>query len=449
MTQPTGKQQPTANGADAQAARLEMNLDPQGMPGLRQWSGYVFEEFLPDLQGYRGRQVFREMADNDPVIGGFMFAVEMLVRRVPWRIEPGDDSPQAHEDADFVDSCIHDMEITWADTLSEILTFLPFGFGVHEMLFKRRLGPDQEDPRLFSKFNDGRIGWRLFAGRAQETLLHWTFDDEGRATQFVQLPPPDYVQRTVDLSRCLHFRTTARKSNPEGRSVIRNSWLPWYRKNNIERIEAIGIERDLAGLPVAWVPPEWLAANKSAADSAMYAQMLKIVTNIRRDEQEGLVMPLMYDKDGNKTVDLTLLSTGGARQFDTDKIVGRYDQRIAMPMIADWILLGHENVGSNALSNDKTDIWLDAISGWLDCISAPINARAIPALMRFNGRPLDVLPKLVHGDIASTDLNMLGNYVLHLAQAGAPMFPNEDLMSYLLRQANLPAAAAGTAGAEL
>jgi hypothetical protein len=30
-------------------------------------------------------------------------------------------------------------------------------------------------------------------------------------------------------------------------------------KTRIENIEGIGIERDLAGLPVAWVPPDYMA----------------------------------------------------------------------------------------------------------------------------------------------------------------------------------------------
>ncbi len=410
-----------------------------GVSGLKQWSGYIYEEFLTELQGVRGRAVYREMADNDPVVGGFMFAVEMMIRRVEWRVDPGDDSPQAKDDADFIETNFHDMEIPWSDTLSEILTFLIFGFGVHEMRFKRRLG-HSPDLALSSKYNDGKIGWRSFEGRAQETLLHWDFDDEGRAIRFIQQAPPDYTTRPIDLDKCLHFRTTARKSNPEGRSVLRNSWLPWMRKTKIERIEAIGIERDLAGLPVGWVPPEWLATNASAQNTSMRAHMMKIVTNIRRDEQEGILMPQMFDEQGNRKVDLTLLSTGGQRQFDTDKIVGRYDQRIAMPMIADWILLGHENVGSQALSGDKTDIWLDAISGWLDCISSPINDRAIPELMRLNGRTLDVLPRLTHGEINSTDLTELGTFIKNIAQGGAPLWPNDELLEALLQSAKLPTA---------
>ncbi|WP_155274431.1 hypothetical protein [Piscirickettsia salmonis] len=44
------------------------------------------------------------------------------------------------------------------------------------------------------------------------------------------------------------FRTTSRKGNPEGRSILRNAYQPWYYKKNLESIESIGIERNLVGL---------------------------------------------------------------------------------------------------------------------------------------------------------------------------------------------------------
>lgn len=50
------------------------------------------------------------------------------------------------------------------------------------------------------------------------------------------------------------FRTESVKDNPEGRSILRNAYRSWYFKRRIQEIEAIGIERDLAGLPVIHAP---------------------------------------------------------------------------------------------------------------------------------------------------------------------------------------------------
>ena len=62
------------------------------------------------------------------------------------------------------------------------------------------------------------------------------------------------------------------------------------------------------------------------------------------------------------------MSTGGRRQFDTNAIIERYDTRMAMTVLADFIFLGHQSVGSFALSSDKTELFSMAIGAYLDII---------------------------------------------------------------------------------
>jgi hypothetical protein len=40
--------------------------------------------------------------------------------------------------------------------------------------------------------------------------------------------------------------------------------------------------------------------------------------------------------------------------------------------------------------------------------------------------------------VETVDLNELGEYIAKLSQAGAPLFPDEELENYLRRQAALP-----------
>ena len=55
-----------------------------GSSGLVQYGGKVQEDFLRQLQGRQGVANYREMADNDPVVGAVIHAIEMLMRRVDW-----------------------------------------------------------------------------------------------------------------------------------------------------------------------------------------------------------------------------------------------------------------------------------------------------------------------------------------------------------------------------
>lgn len=423
-------------------AMPSVDLTQLGRTGLNIQGGLIYEEFLPQLSGSRAIRLYKEMSQNDPICGAVLFAIEMLVRQVPWRVEAVSEDRTDQEAAAFLESCLDDMSFTWQDTIAEILSMLIYGWSYHEIVYKRRLG-DSRDPSKRSRHNDGRIGWRKLPIRSQDTLYQWEFDENGGVQGMVQQTPPDYSLRYIPIEKGLLFRTTSHKGNPEGRSILRSAYRPWYFKKHIEEIEGIGIERDLAGLPVAFVPPELLHANATPEERTVLDEIKRIVRNVRRDEQEGIIFPLIYDERGNKMYDFQLLSTGGRRQFDTDAIITRYDQRIAMTALADFILLGTAKVGSFALSSDKTHLFSIALGAWLDGIAAVFNRHAIPRLFALNGFTVEQLPTLVHADIESPNLKEIGDFISALSGSGMPLFPNDELEEYLLRVANLPIAARG------
>ncbi len=423
--------------AESPDPRRNLDLQAIGAPGLRMFGGRVYEEWLPELQGERGIRVYKEMYEQDPVIGAMLFTVEMLIRGATWTVVPADETPEAQKWRDFCESCLHDMEHTWEDTLSEVLSFLPYGWALLEEVYKLRQG-DQIDPARASRFTDGLVGWRKLDIRSQDTLLRWETDPDSTTVGMWQLAPPLYEPTLIPFEKALLFRTRPRKDNPQGHSVLRSCYRPWYFKSRIENLEAIGVERDLAGLPVALVPPELLASNPTAGQAATLNAIKAVVTNIRRDEQEGLVYPLAYDETGHLLYDLKLLSTGGQRQFDTTSIITRYDQRIAMTMMADFIFLGHTQVGSYALSSNKVELFGAAVGAYMDSICAVVTEQGFTRLLRLNGAPLELRPTLSHGDIEQVDLNELGNYVRNLTGSGMDLFPNPDVERYFLEAAHLP-----------
>lgn len=402
-----------------------------GRTGLRRQGGVVSEEFLQELQGPRGRRAYREMSSNDAVVGAVLFAIEQLSRSVSWRVEPGGKAPEDQERAAFVEGCLDDMSSTWSDTLSEILSMLTFGFSWHEIVYKRRNG-ESRDATQRSAFNDGRIGWRKWPIRSQDSLYQWVFDDEGGVQGFMQQDPSALRIVTIPIEKSLLFRTASRKANPEGTSVLRTAYRSWYFSRRIEEIEAIGVSRDLAGYPVMQVlesgPDIWNANDAAAVQLKQNIETL--VRSISRDEQEGMVLPHWCE--------FKLVSSGSRRNFDTSGIIQRYAQRIAASMLADFILLGHEKVGSFALSSSKTHLFATALGSYLDAIRDVVNRHAIPRLLALNGWPTVNAPKLAHGDVETPDLAELGTYVSSLAGAGMPLFPDETLERALRAAAKLP-----------
>ena len=131
-----------------------------GAIGQRRYAGVFSEEFLKELQGTKGIETYREMAENDDVCGSILYAIETLIRQSPWRVQAAGNTPKDIEAAEFVESCMEDMQESWTDIISEILSFLTFGWSYHEIVYKRRIGPWEKEPHRRSKYTDGLIGWR-------------------------------------------------------------------------------------------------------------------------------------------------------------------------------------------------------------------------------------------------------------------------------------------------
>lgn len=395
-----------------------------GSTGLKVSGGQVIEDFLPQLRTLQQRvRVYEEMR-SDPTVGAVLFAIEQFVRGASWAVEAAGESDQEKRDADFLRENQNGMSHTWTDFVNEALTMLPFGFSVCEIVYRRA--------------PDGTVRWKKLPFRAQETIWEWMFDDEGGIKGIKQSlgwssGKSGFVEIPID--KLLHFRTTANKGNPESRSVLRSAYKPWYYKKRIEIIEAIGIERDLAGYPTLYVPDEIFMDNEEAKSKLQLA--IEIVTRIRKDENMGAVMPASWKQAGG----LQLLSSEGSKTMDTERVIQRYDARIAMSVLSDIILMGHENAGSYALAEVKRSLLGQAMMTWLDIIAEVVNRYAVPRLFALNGRdlPREKLPRFIHGPVVNVDPKTLADIIFRLAGVDA-LRTDPELRKFLRKFLGLPEA---------
>lgn len=398
-------------------------MRPLGVTGLRQWSGYIDEEFLAPLRGPRRFRIYAEMHDNEPLLAASLLAIELLIKQVQWSVEPVSNDPAAEQAAQFARECLFDdMALSWHSTLSEILSMLVYGWSTHEILYKRRQG-DQRDPQQSSRFTDGKIGWAGFEIRSQDTLQRWLFDEQTRQLiGLEQRPWGGYLGSgliQLPLEKLLLFRLRAHKDNPEGVSMLRSAYVPWYHKARIRELQGIGVERDLVGLPVLYCDPRILDG-RNGQYSQQYNAYKKMIQNLRVNENHGVLLPHVETEHGNKLYELTLLSARGqtGKQFDTVAIVEQLNMELVIALFTDLLLLGHEQVGSFALASSKTTLLATAIGAILDTICDVINRQALPRLWRLNAMPLATLPHLAHGDVEAVDIGELSQGVLRLSQAG-------------------------------
>lgn len=435
-----------------------MTFGEYGSSGLRAFSGWVREEFLPQLVGRQGAQKYREMMDNSPTIGAIMYAIKGTMRKVEWRVMPAgtedgsDPTPEATEAAEFVESCMDDMSHTWEDLVAENLSMLGYGYAPHEIVYKLRNGRDPgmdpDDPKKQlpkSEYDDGLIGWRKIPLRGQDTVLKWFFSKNGEIEGMTQLP---WTGAMVDLpiEKMLLFRPNQHKNNPEGVSILRTAYIPYYFVKRMQEQEAIVGER-MGGVPVLYVP-SYVFENAASGDAKAIQALntyKQIATNVRIDEQMGIVLPSdpwQFGGAGSaqKMFEFKLESPQGRGigGFEFDKTIGRYNTSMMTSVLADFLSLGHESRGTQSLAVTKVDLFMQAVEGFLNSMAAIYNRHAIPRLWELNGFDYDNMPRLVPDLAQRTDLDVLSNFILRCSQAGMPLFPNEDLQSYILDAAGLP-----------
>lgn len=410
---------------------------PLGVPGLRRPGNRVDDEYQDELKGKKGAKVYREMG-NHAVIGAALWIIELLTRQTEYEIEPADDSPEAKDTAEFCDSCIDDMKGGMAGFMTEFLSALQYGYAWMEKTYKIRRGPEYMLPQLKSKYTDGRIGIGKIGLVAQESLHEWVWDDDGEVIAMVQMPPPpDTGMRTIPRSKSLHVRFRYRLDNPEGHSVLRVPYTTWYYHKNFQFIEAVGIERNLAGYPVMELPPEVLESSDSA-DTAIVDAHKDLVQKIKRDEYEGVVIASETASDGNPTgYKLRTLQGGGNKPADVDPVLRRLDSRIAMSMLAEFLVVGLDKAGSYSLHSDKTSLFTTSLGALLDERDRQFNEEVFPELLRLNGLDQRLAPTMRHGDVEKVDLATLGAF-LSAAVGSGSVTVDDALEDWTRKRSGLP-----------
>ena len=416
-----------------------------GIAGDNTHNGQIrADEFLPELRGKRAIRKFREMRDNDSTIGAVMYATEQVLRDVKFRIEPANDSRKAKKEAEFVESVFEDMDHTLDDHVSEALASLTFGFSWFEVVYKRRGGPNNRSSKARSRYDDGRIGVRKIASRAPWTVSKFDVDQKtGDVLGVFQDGSGFNDTNYIPVNKSLYYRTTSINNDPAGRSILRNAYTSYEYLNNLQNIEAIAVERELAGIPVARIPAEYLSPDASAAQSGFVANLQQVLRDVKFNEQGYIVLPsdTYPDKDGSPTnqrlVDVELMSSNGTRNIDIDPIVRRYQHDIARSVLSEFLMLGGGNTGSYALSKSKTDLFLRALESYIQAIVDVLNKQLVERLWELNGLDYDLMPKIVAGDVAPHDLREIAAFLRNLNGANIDVSSHPEVIQDLMDIAEL------------
>lgn len=416
------------------AAKIEL-----GVSGKNTYTGDIrADEFLQELRGKKAIQKYREMRDNNAIVGSIMYAVEQTLRDVKIEVKPADDSPVAKAEAAFLQSVLDDMDHSLDDHISEALSYLTYGFSWFEVVYKRRAG-DTVSPKKNSKFEDGRIGIKKIAIRAPWTVESFEVDQNtGEILGMYQEAAWGKRPAMIPVEKSVYYRTTSLNNDPSGRSVLRNAYVSYTYLNKIQSYEAIAIERELHGVPLGRMPAEYLSADATTDQANLRGQFDRILRDLKNNEQGYALLPsdLYVDADGKPTnqrlMDVELITANGSRSIDIDPVVKRYQHDIARSLMAEFLMLGSGS-GSYALSKTKTDLFLRSLESYINTIVDVLNKQLVERLWQLNGLDWATMPKLVAGDVAPHDLREIASFLRNLNGAGIEVQEQvevvEDLMA--------------------
>ena len=416
-----------------------------GISGENTINGQIrSDEFLPELRGKKAIRKYREMRDNDSTIGAVMYATEQVLRDVDLKVYACNDSPEAQREADFVESVLCDMDHTLDDHIAEALSCLSYGFAWFEVVYKRRVGPTQSSDKKRSKYTDGRMGVRKIAMRAPWTVSRFDVDNKTGDIQGIY-QDGGYAGTTkhyIPSRKSLYYRTTSLNGDPSGRSILRNAYTSYEYLNNLQAIEAIAVERELAGIPVARIPSEYLSPDATPSQVQFKSNLEQILRDVKFNEQGYIITPsdTYPDKDGSPTnirlVDVELMSSSGSRNIDIDPIVRRYQHDIARSVLSEFLMLGSQG-GSYALSKSKTDLFLRALESYIQQIVDVLNKQLVERLWELNGLDYSLMPTIRAGDVAPHDLREIAGFLRNLNGADINVSNHPEVIQNLMDIADL------------
>ena len=419
--------------------RLRSALTPKlSTTGLNIWGGRIMEDYLPELRGKSGIAVYNEMRKGNPIAGGFIRAIEMAFRSVRWIDIPYENDTEGMERAAFLTSVRKDMKDPWAVIMANATTVLPFGHAPFEMTFKHRSGKKGRQP---SDFSDGKVGLENLDLIPQDTIERWeTEQNSPDVIAITQRAPPTYEEITIPIDKVINFRLRTEKDNPEGESIFRQAYRPWYFMNNLEAIEGISLERTGAGIPLITLPKGATTIQDKGADSDEQAA-INIVKQVRVDEQGGIVL-----FDG---WEFRLARPEGRVDPDLfDLAIKRHRSNMLISVLAAFLEFGTARVGSFALAQQSRSFFEVALEGYVSIIEETFNKKVIPLLFELNGIVDGKYPKLTHTTVGDPELAALSQYITTLTQSGY-LKPDPVLRDYLRDVARLPQGASVSERQEL
>ena len=382
--------------AEKKKINLKDLMDEFGWSGTRIFWWVIEEEYLTDLSGREWAEKYDEMRRSDASISSLLLACWLPIRSTKRYIQSSENPDWVTEDIDremeefLEDALFKNMDITWQQFLYECLTFLTFGFSVFEKVYKV---DDQ------GKFRVKKLAFRHQKTITQRKMQNW----EAWVMQQLDTPNTEWSNKgksiaNIPMEKLLVFTINQEWENYQWISILRPAYKHRYIKSNLEKFDAIRHQKQWVGVPVMYLPKNATPEDKKAAK--------EIIGKFKTNEQSGIVMP--WPKDSWWEFEFADLKAWDKTEMLES--IKYHTREIVKAALAQFIELGSTQSGSRALSEDQTDLFIDAIGSYAKIIEDVINRFLVKELIDLNFTT-DRYPKLRFENLEKEDLTQFATAI--------------------------------------
>ncbi len=231
--------------------------------------------------------------------------------------------------------------------------------------------------------------------------------------------------KEIPFNRVAYSSYSATSSQPIGNSLFDAAYIPWKEKQLLNDFTLIGVQKDLAGMPVLGAPSSLLSAaadNPEGPEARMVDQMKNNLANLHAGDQSYSIIPTdTHSENGNgaKQFSLEFLGvTGGGKAFDVVELVEQRKRSIFNCFSCQNMISGENGGGSYNLLEGQTSLQAHAVELDNMVVDEMWNKQIFPKLLRLNNikaKRTDI-PVWKAGSVQEISTDEYGKYVNRVAR---------------------------------
>lgn len=404
-------------------SRFRRNVGPQttaGVSGARVVGGFLDEqEISPDLRGNKKYKTYSDLLANVSIVAASTRYFLNLVAKAQWKFEPS----EADTDKKFAELAekmlTDDPETPWHRIVRRAAMYRFYGFSIQEWTAGRN--------------DDGQLTFASIDPRPQLTIKRWDVEESGKVRGVLQENPNTFQEIYLPRRKVVYLCDDTLSDTPDGLGLFRHLVQPGKNLGRYEQLEGFGFETDLRGIPVGRAPFSELAELEKTGQITK-ADREKIEKPLREFVQKHIKTPnlgilldsIVYAGEDEaatpssvKQWDLELLTGSNTTQEAIAKTISRLNHEMARILGTEGLLLGSDEVGSRALSTDKSQNLFLVVDGTLQEIGEQFDSDLLDVLWMLNGWDEDLKPKMTHESVQFKDIEQIAAALRDMAAAGA------------------------------